>query len=91
MSSIAYLAQANYLTTRRTYNQSSNPERTYMAMKYIGKKINQVTRAEYVVDLFRDLKKENIPLRTVSNMCNKMCNDVKPEQTKKTHSNHYAI
>ena len=52
-------------------------------MKYIGKKINQVTRAEYVVDLFRDLKKENIPLRTVSNMCNKMCNDVKPEQTKK--------
>ena len=52
-------------------------------MKYIGKKINQVTRAEYVVDLFRDLKKENIPLRTVSDMCYKMCNDVKPEQTKK--------
>ena len=78
MTSNVYLAKAQTLTTSINQNiKCRNPERTYQALKYIGKGVEKVARAEYVVDLFKDLRKTDTPLRTVTDMCNKMCSDIK--------------
>ena len=81
MSSNSYIAKIKELTTSRNRNGNiRNPERAFKAMKHIGKDMNKVVKAEYVVDLFKDLRQKNTPLRTVTDTFDKLCNDIKPEQ-----------
>ena len=82
MTSNDYLAQATKLTTSNKQNGYSNQERIYSALKCIGKDVTKVVKAEYVVDLFKNLRYKNIPLRTVSDMCENMSSDVTIRQRK---------
>ena len=41
-----------------------------------------MAQAEYVVDLFQDLKTKDTPLRNVTNLCETICRDIKPQQKK---------
>ena len=67
MSSNTYIAKINQLTTSTT-NQvnSSNREPANKALRCIGKEVIKVVKAEYVTDLFKDLRQTNTPLRTVT-------------------------
>ena len=64
--------------------ENRNPERaTHEALKCIGIQVGKFAKAEYVSDLFRDLRKKNTPLRSVIDLvCNKMCPDIKQQQMK---------
>ena len=83
MNSNVYMAKINQLTRSNKTNQEiRNPERTYEALKCIGIQAVNVAQAEYVVDLFQDLKTKDTPLRNVTNLCETICRDIKPQQKK---------
>ena len=82
MTSNNYLAQTYKLTTSIKQNDKSNQKRIYRALRCIGRDVTKVVKAEYVVDMFKDLRKKDTPLRPVSDMCDKLCNDIKQGQKK---------
>ena len=59
MTSNDYLAKAQRLTTSIKQTDNWNQKRIYQAMKCIGKDVIKVVKAEYVVDMFKDLRKKN--------------------------------
>ena len=75
------MAKTKELTTSTNkLHKRSNPERAYEALRCIGQEMNKVVKAEYVTDLFKDLRQTHTPLRSVTDACEQICRDIKTEQ-----------
>ena len=83
MSSNTYIAKTNQLTTSTNKQVNSNREPANKALRCIGQEVIKVVKAEYVTDLFKDLRQTNTPLRTVTDTVEQLCRDIKTEQKTK--------
>ena len=64
----AFMAETLYIA-----KWMSNPDRALQAMRRMMRQTTKLLRAEYVVDLFENLCKQNTPLRSVKLQSEKMC------------------
>ena len=55
---------------------TSNPQRAKNAMRHVMKQTTRLLKANYVVDLIRNLTKRGLPLREVCSITNKLCRGI---------------